>query len=595
MAVTSMAAKGIAESDPLIGRTISGRYRVEKLLGRGGMGKVYQAKQIPLERDVALKVLNSAYTGEEDSEFHKRFFQEAAVMAKFTSPHTVTVFDYGRDRNLYYMAMELVSGEPLDRVLADGPMRPERVIAIAQQVCRSLREAHSKGIVHRDLKPGNVILTTGHEGEELIKLMDFGLAKRMATLGNSNPNVVPGSPKYMSPEVIRQQTVDGRADIYALGVMLYHMLTGVVPFDRDNPIDILNAHLNEEPPPMKSVYPSIQVPPALERLTMRCLAKDPAKRFANMQRVLDALRVAAAEMGFSIHSGLLATSLIPPSKAEKENAPPSAAVSLRVAPDETRPEKKRKDTGVKKNSARIFAVGAFTLFVLAAGLYFAQVKPPATSGHSAAEKPGLLASSTRQTTSGSTATDMVFTVDDLNRQNTRAQVAISSKPAGASVSFEGKLIGLTPTTYDWRGEQAARGQILELHFSKPGYYPYVVKKTIDSEKLRIHVILIAREAARTALSPAKPPADQSEKNKPQALPSGPETERAEESPPAEQVSLENDNNDKITKPEQNTDEQNTETESPEGERAAPEDKGEVTAPAQAQTPPASPPQPPASQ
>ena len=163
--------------DPLIGRTISGRYRVHSVLGQGGMGTVYQAQQIPLGRAIAVKVLSA---GQVEPGFHKRFFQEAAILAKLKSPNTVTVFDYGRDEDIYFIAMELVSGQPLDRVLDDeGALAVPRALGIAQQVCRSLREAHAQGIVHRDLKPGNIVLTRGEDDEELVKVLDFGLAKRV--------------------------------------------------------------------------------------------------------------------------------------------------------------------------------------------------------------------------------------------------------------------------------------------------------------------------------------------------------------------------------------------------------------------------------
>lgn len=579
----------MADFDWLIGRTISGRYRVKRLLGQGGMGKVYQAKQIPLEREVALKVLDATYTGEEDPEFHKRFLHEAAIMAKFTSPHTVTVFDYGRDGNVYFIAMELVSGAPLDRVLRIGPMRPERVIAIAYQVCRSLREAHSKGVVHRDLKPANVILTTGDEGEAFVKLMDFGLAVRMAAIDATNKNVVPGSPKYMSPEVIRQQKVDGRADIYALGVMIYQMLTGVVPFDRDNPLDILAAHLNEQPRPMKSVNPSMMAPPTLESLAMKCLAKNPDARFANIQRVMDALRAAAAEMGFGIGSGMLATSLIPASNAGKDNTPFSAVVSPRVAHDDIRPEEKRGGIRGKKRSAPIFATGALTLFLIGAGFYFAKVDSAAHNGKPGTGKQVRVVNPSEQTqksavTSGSTDSDMVFTVDELSVQNKPVQVALSSKPAGATVSFEGKLIGQTPTMYELRGARAAQGQPLEVRFSKPGYYPYVVKKTVDNKKLSLYVILTAREAAKTAQSAAKPAIDQSKENEAEKGANREETEEEEEeeaSDQEEEASSETDVPGKIAAPEPNT-----KAESPNGEHIEPEGRREVRAPALAEISPA---------
>src|SRR5690242_18314532 len=204
------------ELDPLIGLTISGRYRVHTLLGQGGMGKVFQAQQIPLGRSVALKVLEATRV---DSEFHRRFFQEAAILAKLQSRHTVTIYDYGRDGDIYFIAMELVGGGSLDRVIAaEGPFPPRRALSIAMQIARSLREAHAQGVIHRDLKPANVVLTQAEDGDELAKVLDFGLAKRLdRDTDETQADTVPGSPKYMAPEVIRQLPIDGRTDMYALG------------------------------------------------------------------------------------------------------------------------------------------------------------------------------------------------------------------------------------------------------------------------------------------------------------------------------------------------------------------------------------------
>ncbi|MFI5309024.1 MAG: serine/threonine-protein kinase, partial [Polyangiales bacterium] len=278
------------ELDPLIGLTVSGRYRVHALIGQGGMGKVFRAQQIPLGRAVALKVLEAARV---DQEFQRRFFQEAAILAKLQSRHTVTIFDYGRDGDLYFIAMELISGSSLDRVIASqGPLPWPRALSIAQQICRSLREAHAQGVIHRDLKPANVVITQTEDGDELAKVLDFGLAKRIDRVSteDTQADTVPGSPKYMAPEVIRQQAVDGRADMYGLGVMLYQMLTGVVPFDRENPMDILIAHLHEQPRPPREVNPKVEIPGQLQQIVMRCLAKTPGERFADMATLLETLR-----------------------------------------------------------------------------------------------------------------------------------------------------------------------------------------------------------------------------------------------------------------------------------------------------------------
>ena len=288
------------ELDPLIGTTVSGRYRVHTLIGQGGMGKVFQAQQIPLNRAVALKVLEA---GRVDAGFHRRFFQEAAILAKLKSRHTVTIYDYGRDGDLYFIAMELATGGTLGQLMAkEGPFTVPRALQIAQQICRSLREAHGQGVIHRDLKPGNVVITQSEDGEEIVKVLDFGLAKRLDRHSveelrdeDTDNDTVPGSPKYMAPEVIRQQAIDGRTDIYGLGVMLYQMLCGVVPFDRENPMDILVAHLHEAPKPLREVKPELKLPEAVEALVMRCIEKAPEARYPDVQTLLDALRTVSTE------------------------------------------------------------------------------------------------------------------------------------------------------------------------------------------------------------------------------------------------------------------------------------------------------------
>jgi serine/threonine protein kinase len=217
-------------ADPLIGRLINDRYRIASLVARGGMGRVYRAEQAPLGREVALKVLHPRYEGDHDPEFQRRFFLEASTCAKLSHPNTVTIFDYGRtEDDIYYIAMELLEGRTLHRaVRTDGPFAPQRAMHIARQVCRSLREAHKSGLVHRDLKPANVFLMRHGDEEDFVKVLDFGLVKDIETPDEdlTETGLFMGSPKYMSPEQIRGENVDGRCDVYALGVMLYEMLTG---------------------------------------------------------------------------------------------------------------------------------------------------------------------------------------------------------------------------------------------------------------------------------------------------------------------------------------------------------------------------------
>lgn len=291
--------------DSYLGGVIDGKYRILSLLATGAMGRVYRAEQIALERVVALKLLFETPQGWDPTAVRvhrvsggsggaERFLREASVCARLTHPHTVTVLDYGvTSQGVYYVAMELLEGRTLRQVLSDeGPLRCEQALKIALQVTRSLREGHRQGVIHRDLKPGNIFLVE-HEGEEdFVKVLDFGLAKATATscgeVSNS-PGRFVGSPAYIAPEQVQDSNVDGRTDVYALGVVLYEMLTGRVPFRDSTAIATLMAHLEKTAPPMALANPSIRVSTRLERVVRKCLAKQPLSRFASIEDVQRAL------------------------------------------------------------------------------------------------------------------------------------------------------------------------------------------------------------------------------------------------------------------------------------------------------------------
>jgi serine/threonine-protein kinase len=293
-----------AEVDPLLGRVINDRYKITEAVGHGGMGKVYKALQAPLDRVVALKVLGAGH--DRDPNFYKRFFLEASVTAKLTHPNTITLFDYGRTEDgIFFIAMEFLTGRTLSQVMqAEGPLAQERVIHIAQQICRSLREAHALGIIHRDMKPANVMLMRQHDDHDFCKVLDFGLVKFFS--GDNpegditNAGTFMGSPHYIAPEQARNQNPDQRCDIYSLGVLIYHMLTGRVPFTAQNPVDIILKHLHDPPVPLTKLRPDLNIDPALEEVVLKCLAKDREQRFQSMDELLGQLkRVRAALTGVS--------------------------------------------------------------------------------------------------------------------------------------------------------------------------------------------------------------------------------------------------------------------------------------------------------
>ena len=212
-------------------------------------------------------MLNPNYAGEHDPEFHKRFFLEASIASKLTHPNTVTIFDYGRtDDDIYYMAMEYLEGHTLHRAIREaGHFPEERAAHVARQICRALREAHSLGVIHRDLKPANIFLVEHGDETDFVKVLDFGLVKNVSGDGKgedlTQTGLFMGSPKYMAPEQIRGDKVDARTDIYALGIIMYEMVTGKVPFDRPNSVNILMAHVNEDAPPLKQMNPNCNVSP----------------------------------------------------------------------------------------------------------------------------------------------------------------------------------------------------------------------------------------------------------------------------------------------------------------------------------------------
>jgi serine/threonine protein kinase len=307
---SAAVSKSSGAADPLIGRVICGRFKVNALIARGGMGKVYRAEQSPLGRVCAIKVLNPHYAGEHDPEFHKRFFLEASIASKLTHPNTVTIFDYGRtDDDVYYMAMEYLEGHTLHRGIREAAQFPEdRAVHIACQICRALREAHSLGVIHRDLKPANIFLVEHGDEADFVKVLDFGLVKNVSADAEgedlTQTGLFMGSPKYMAPEQIRGNKVDARTDIYSLGIILYEMVTGKVPFDRPSSVNILMAHMNEEAPTLRQMNATVEVSPALEEIIARCMAKDPDQRFRSMDEVLASLRrLAGGAMGSSLTTG----------------------------------------------------------------------------------------------------------------------------------------------------------------------------------------------------------------------------------------------------------------------------------------------------
>lgn len=265
----------------MLGEILSNRYRIIRELGTGGMAWVYLAEDIKEHQEVAIKVLYPQYS--EDVSYIQRFTREAKLAIKLSSPHIVKVLDYGADRDIHYLVMEKVAGEDLKSVLnRRGPLPYQEVLSIAAQVARALHHANEHGIVHRDIKPENLMITP----DGTVKVLDFGIA-RARTLPSITQSGFIGSPYYISPEQAMGEVVDIRSDIYSLGIVMYELLSGDLPFEASSPWSIISQHIANKPPMLALSKPELPAP--VEELVNKALAKDPADRFQTPAEMLAAI------------------------------------------------------------------------------------------------------------------------------------------------------------------------------------------------------------------------------------------------------------------------------------------------------------------
>ncbi len=462
---------------------IDGRYKVISRIGSGGMADVYLAEDQLLGRQVAVKMLHPHFA--EDQEFVERFKREASSAAALSHQNIVGIFDRGEWQGTYYIAMEYVAGRPLKTIIREqGPLEPAQAIDIAIQILRAARFAHRRGVVHRDLKPHNVII----DEEGRARVTDFGIARAGASEMTLTGSIM-GTAQYLSPEQAQGQMVSGSSDLYSIGVVLYEMLTGVVPFDGETAVAIAFKQVSASPRPPSEVNPS--VPPRLDAVVLRALAKDPAQRYADadefiaaLQREREALPASAATAGTAVLSAGAAGAGWAAAGAAAPEGPPTGALLLPAV--EHYEEREEPDEGPGVGSVVLWGllaalvVGAIVAAVLLLGSSTEKVTVPRVTGETEAAASARLRAAGLEpaptpTTSASVASGHVVdqspSAGSRVGKGGRVSIAVSSGPGSMALgSYEGmpaaqaidklRAAGFKPTRKEQPSGKVAQGKVI---------------------------------------------------------------------------------------------------------------------------------------
>jgi serine/threonine protein kinase len=377
--------------DPLVGVTLDGRYRILRVIGEGGMGVVYEALHVVIEKPVAVKVLRDSFTSRPD--VVERFRQEAKSASRIGHPNIIDVSDFGETPSgASYIVMEMLTGEDLADILArERVLSPARATRIVYQVARALDATHRKGIVHRDLKPENIYLISVDGVHDVVKVVDFGVAK-MSDVENglgrklTRTGMLFGTPEYMSPEQAAGKPFDHRVDVYALGAIFFELLTGRVPFEGENFMEVLAKHGQDRLPRLTEVNPGTRVSREIDQIVTRALAKNPDERYQTMADLANDLRIAPEMPGLSAGeaTALPEWALHAPSPPPFEHLPSTAPVETRLLSAPTPVSSRRLDRRVV-----LWSGAAALALALGLGLIAVRTSGSATALRTAARQPSV--------------------------------------------------------------------------------------------------------------------------------------------------------------------------------------------------------------